>query len=202
MGTTLSLSLLVSLSTAIRERAIEALLSEATVSQAAVKSGVSERTLRRWMDADREFRHGLAEAQRGAFDATVQRVQGLSVTAFDTLAELMGPGAPAHVRLEAARTIAELATQQAETDALVQRLDQLVARPENEDTPEVGMRELSATDMPAAAMPDAAWALDESPVPAGEPGDDAESALHVARHVTSITGVLEGGNRVRRRRRL
>jgi transposase-like protein len=166
MGTTLSLSLLVSLSTAIRERAIEALLSEATVSQAAVKCGVSERTLRRWMDTDREFRHGLAEAQRDAFEAATQRVQGLSVTAFDTLAELMGPGAPAHVRLEAARIVAELATRQAETDTLRQRPDQLVARPENEDTPGVVMRAPSATDVPAAATPDADWALDESPVAA------------------------------------
>src|SRR5688572_30109252 len=95
-------------SAAVRKRAILALMSEKTIGRAAAKCGVNEKTLRRWMAEDAEFKRELAEAQRLAFEAGMQRLQGLTAKAVDTLADLLAPNAPPNVRLGAARTVAEL----------------------------------------------------------------------------------------------
>ena len=73
----------------VRERAIVALLAEKTIGAAASRSGVGERTLRRWMTEDEGFQAALAEARRAAFEAGTSRVQALMSKAVDTLDELL-----------------------------------------------------------------------------------------------------------------
>jgi len=110
---------------AVRERAIMALLSENTITKAAAKCGVNERTLRRWMTGDEEFKRELDEARHLAFEAGMNRVQTLTNVAIDTLEALMGRQMPPSVRLGAARTVAELGIHQHDSETIRQRLQQV-----------------------------------------------------------------------------
>lgn len=118
---------------AVRERAILALLSERTIAKAATKCGVSSKTLHRWMVDDEEFKTELANARRAAFQAGMDRVQGLTAKAIDTLAELMGRGVPPNVRLGAARTVAELGLHLHNAETILKRLDGIEARLRQQD---------------------------------------------------------------------
>jgi hypothetical protein len=109
----------------LRERAIEALLSEKTLGAAARRCGVNEKTLRRWRAEDEEFKQAFAQARTARFHEAMDRVQALTITAVATLEALMGPTAPPTVRLGAARTVAELGMHQHEADTIVKRLDEL-----------------------------------------------------------------------------
>ena len=93
---------------AVRERAVLALLSEKTVTNAAKKAGVDESTLRRWLSEDAAFQAAYAEARQTAFQAGMSRVQALTGKAIDTLDELLDATKYPNVRLGAARTVAEL----------------------------------------------------------------------------------------------
>ena len=66
------------------------LLSERSLSSAAKRAGVGERTLRRWLTEDEAFRASVAEARRATFHAGVERVQSLTGRAVETLEELLG----------------------------------------------------------------------------------------------------------------
>jgi hypothetical protein len=71
-------------SDAARERAVLALLNRPTVEQAAAEAGVSERTLRRWLREDAEFRAAYAEARSAAVDDALRQLQrgaGIAVRA-------------------------------------------------------------------------------------------------------------------------
>ena len=113
---------------AARERAILALLSERTLGGAARRCGVNERTLRRWMSDDEDFKKQLAEARRAAFAQGMQRVHALTTAAVDTLAALLKSNMPPSVRLGAARTIAELGLRQYDTDVILRRLEELESK--------------------------------------------------------------------------
>jgi hypothetical protein len=110
---------------ATRERAILALLSEASISAAVNRCGVSERTLRRWMTDDEAFKRELAAARTAMFQAGMHRVQALASEAIDTLAALMGRTVPPNVRLGAARTVAELGMHQYDAETILKKLDDL-----------------------------------------------------------------------------
>ncbi|HXG70996.1 MAG TPA: helix-turn-helix domain-containing protein [Gemmatimonadaceae bacterium] len=112
-------------SEAVRERAVLALLSERTIGAAAKQAGVSERTLRRWMLDDVEFRDALAEGRRVAYDAGIYRIQALTARAVETLDELLDAEKHPAVRLGAARSILELATTRHDADTLLARLEDL-----------------------------------------------------------------------------
>jgi hypothetical protein len=111
---------------AVKGRAVLALLSEKSIGAAAERCGVNEKTLRRWM-AEEGFRNELAEARRALFQAGLHRVQALVGEAVDTLASLLAPEVSAHVRLGAARTVAELGLQQHDAEVILQRLEQIEA---------------------------------------------------------------------------
>ena len=112
-------------SKAVRERAVLALLSEKTLGAAAEKSGVSEKTLRRWVAADEAFKADYAQARQAAFQAGVSRVQALTVRAVETLEELLEETKHPNVRLGAARTVAELAIHQHDADTILRKLDEI-----------------------------------------------------------------------------
>jgi hypothetical protein len=109
----------------VRARAVVALLSQSTLAAAARVSAVSERTLRRWMADDEDFKLELAEARQAAFQAGMSRVQALAATAVDTLATLMAQETDPRVRLGAARTVAELAIDPYDADTILRRLDEI-----------------------------------------------------------------------------
>lgn len=113
-------------SEAVRERAIVALLSEKTVTDAAAKAGVNEKTLRHWL-SEAAFKVEFATARQVAFDAGIHRVQALTARAVDTLAELLDDTDHPNVRLGAARTVTEIAIHQHDAATILMRLDELDA---------------------------------------------------------------------------
>ncbi len=60
-------------SAAVRERAVVALLSEKTVTEAAATAGIGEKTLRRWMSDDEAFQAEYAAARTAAYQAGIYR---------------------------------------------------------------------------------------------------------------------------------
>jgi hypothetical protein len=113
---------------AVRERAILALLSETTISKAATKSGVNEKTLRRWLSEDAPFKAEYSNARRVTFEAGMSRVQALVVRAVDTLDELLGAKKYPAVRLGAARTVVELGLHQHDSETILRKLEELESR--------------------------------------------------------------------------
>jgi hypothetical protein len=88
-----------------RERAILALLSERTMGQASARCGVGERTLRRWLTEDSEFKAEYEAARSAMFQVGMSRIQALAGRAVETLEELLGAKEYPSVRLGAARTV-------------------------------------------------------------------------------------------------
>ena len=109
----------------VRARAILALLSEQTISKAATKAGVSEKTLRRWLADDEAFKADYAAARRKTFEIGMGRVQAAAGRAIDTLEELLDDTDHPSVRLGAVRTLAELAIHQHDADVIMSKLDEI-----------------------------------------------------------------------------
>ena len=107
----------------MREKAILALLSEKTIGTAAAKSGVNEKTLRRWRANDEAFKTDYTEARQAAYQAGMNRVQALTAKAVNTLDELRDEKKHPNVRLCAARTVAELGIHQHDAETIMQKLD-------------------------------------------------------------------------------
>ena len=120
---------------ALRERAILALLSQKTISQAAAKSGVHERTLRRWLADDDAFKADDATARQATFGAGLHRVQALMGRAVDTLEELLGEKKHPNVRLGAARTVAELGMHRHDADTILRKLAEIETAQRQQGTP-------------------------------------------------------------------
>ena len=114
-------------SAAIRERAILALLSEKTIGTAAAKSGVNEKTLRRWLANDDAFKADHTEARQAAYQASMTRVQALTAKAVTTLDELLDETKHPNVRLGAARTVVEVGIHQHDAEHILHKLDEIEA---------------------------------------------------------------------------
>ena len=112
-------------SAAVRERAVLALLSEKTVTEAAAKAGIGEKTLRRWLSQDEAFQAEYAAARNAAYQAGIHRAQALTGRAMDTLEELLDAKINANVRLGAARTVAEIGIHQHDAETILQKLDEI-----------------------------------------------------------------------------
>jgi transposase-like protein len=113
---------------AIRERAVLALLSERTISNAARKSGVNEKTLRRWLSEDEAFKTDYSRVRRAVFETGMSRVQALVGRAVDTLDELLNVKKHPAVRLGAARTVVELGLHQHDAETIMRKLEELESR--------------------------------------------------------------------------
>ena len=114
-------------SAAIRERAILALLSEKTIGTAAAKSGVNEKTLRRWLAEDKAFQTAYVSARHATFQVGMSRVQALTGRAVDTLEDLLGAEKYPNVRLGAARTLVEIGIHQHDAEHILHKLDEIEA---------------------------------------------------------------------------
>ena len=112
---------------AIREKAIVALLSERTLGAAAAMAGVSERTLRRWLTEDAEFKAEYDAARQATFMAGIGRIQALSTKAVETFEDLLAEKKHPAVRLGAARAVTEIGLHQQEAELILRKLDQLEA---------------------------------------------------------------------------
>lgn len=110
-----------------QEKAIAALLSSRTISDAATAIGVNERQIYRWLADDRAFAEAYRAARRDAVQQATARLQQASASAVDTLISLLA-SSRASIQLGAARTILEFAVQAIELDDLAARLDALEGR--------------------------------------------------------------------------
>lgn len=113
---------------AVRENAIVALLSEKTIAKAAAACGVNERTLRRWLSDDADFKAEYDAARTATFQVGMNRVQALTGRAIDALEDLLYATKYPAVRLGAARTVVEIGLHQRDAEVIMQKLDEIEQR--------------------------------------------------------------------------
>ena len=112
-----------------RETAIAALLTEKSIRDAAAVVGVSDRTLRRWMADDKDFRDQYREARLQVVEHAVTRLQKACDTAVQTLEEVMKDGsAAASARVAASRAVLDTSIAGLERDRIEERLDEIEQR--------------------------------------------------------------------------
>jgi hypothetical protein len=108
-----------------QDKAIAALLSEPTVTAAAAKCGIGERTLHRWC-TEPTFAAAYTAARHDAVGQAVGRLQHATGIAVDALIDVLdseyAPIAPAAVRVSAAKVIIEYALRFRELDELESRI--------------------------------------------------------------------------------
>lgn len=109
----------------LREQAIAALITAPSVAIAAKQSGVSQRSLARWME-DGEF---AAEVQAARNELLQGAIQRLKASAFDAVGVLMeiaaNPASSDMARVSASKTLIELALRVGTIEALEKRIDEL-----------------------------------------------------------------------------
>ncbi len=114
-----------------QEAAIAALIGSPTYAAAAQAAGVGERTLRRWINSDPQFRRRLHQARSAVFDQAVRLLYLASPKAAGVLDGIaQDDAAPKTARVSAARALLhyscrgrELADVDARLDMLEDRLD-------------------------------------------------------------------------------
>ncbi len=109
--------------TANREKVLSALLESATISDAAIKCGLNEKTVRRYL-ADAEFQTEFRAARRSVFEQNIIRLQSLHAGAVDTLERNLNCENPS-VEVRAAQIIVEATRRDFETLDVLSRLELL-----------------------------------------------------------------------------
>ncbi len=109
-----------------QRRAIVTLLESRTIGEAALKAGVGERSVRRWLE-NPQFREALKAAQREVFEGVMMRLQGLASEAAETLRTLLQAESEP-VRLGAVRTVLEHAAEAGAIAELEERLRRVEGR--------------------------------------------------------------------------
>jgi uncharacterized protein YggE len=108
--------------------AIAALLTMPTITEAATRAGVGERTLFRWLQEDSTFQQAYREARRQAVQQAITRIQQATSTAVKTLESVMkNTKAPSSSRVSAARAVLEMALKGVEIEDLAVRISALEA---------------------------------------------------------------------------
>jgi len=103
-----------------RDLAIAALLAKATLAEAAASVGVSEKTLRRWLQ-DPDFAAEHRAAQRQAVDLAIARLKQATGEAVATLRRNLTAGVPS-VEVRAATEILLQTARWLEVDELAERV--------------------------------------------------------------------------------
>jgi AcrR family transcriptional regulator len=111
--------------TANREKVLSALLESVTISDAAKKCGLSEKTVRRYL-ADAEFQKEFRAARRVVFEQNIIRLQSLHAGAVDTLERNLNCENPS-VEVRASQIIIEGSRKDFETLDVLSRLEALEA---------------------------------------------------------------------------
>jgi hypothetical protein len=104
-----------------QENALNALLASASITEAAQKCGLSEKTLRRYLD-DAEFQKEFRAARRVVFEQNIVRLQSLHAGAVDTLERNLNCENPS-VEVRAALGIIEGNRKDFETLDILERLE-------------------------------------------------------------------------------
>jgi len=107
--------------TAKQAKAIEHLLTCASLGEAAEAAGVAESTLRRWRK-EPEFSQAFTDARSLLLDATLTKLQQRCSDAIETLSDVMTPGNPAPARVSAARSVLEMCLRVREASETDERL--------------------------------------------------------------------------------
>jgi hypothetical protein len=108
-----------------QHKALAALLSEPTVTAAAAKVGIGERTLHTWLHDVPAFVDAYTAARHDAVGQAVGRLQHATGLAVDALVDVLDSAstpAPAAVRVSAAKVIIEYALRFRELDELESRI--------------------------------------------------------------------------------
>jgi uncharacterized protein YggE len=106
--------------------AIAALLTTPTISEAASRAGVGERTLFHWLQEDVAFQHVYRQARHAAVQQAITRIQQATSVAVKTLEQVMqNTKAPSSSRVAAARAGVEMAFKGAELEHLTVRIEAL-----------------------------------------------------------------------------
>jgi nitrogenase subunit NifH len=111
--------------TANREKVLSALLESATISDAAIKCRLNEKTVRRYL-ADAEFQKEFRAARRVVFEQNIIRLQSLHAGAVDTLERNLNCENPS-VEVRAAQIVIESTRKDFETLDVLSRLEALEA---------------------------------------------------------------------------
>jgi hypothetical protein len=107
-----------------QDKALIALLTQPTISAAARKAGIGERTLHTWL-GEADFATAYRDARRAAVTQAIARLQQISGKAVDALLEVIDTEytpAPPAVRVSAASKILDLAMKATELEDLAERL--------------------------------------------------------------------------------
>jgi hypothetical protein len=108
-----------------KSRAILALLQCSTREKAAQQAGVNAATLWRWLK-EPAFQEALRQARREAFSQSTSRLQQASSVAVSTLLKVMtGSDTPATARVQASRSVIELAHKSFQLEDLEARVGRL-----------------------------------------------------------------------------
>jgi len=111
-----------------KRRAIEALISSPTITEAADNAKVGRRTLHRWLDEDEAFRLALASAETKLLSTTARRLVAGNMQALDVLADLMANAESDMVRLRAARAWLDVTIRWREITSIEERITRLEAQ--------------------------------------------------------------------------
>jgi hypothetical protein len=104
---------------------LAALLTSASVTQAADQAGVPLRTARRWYSESR-FRERLLQEQNAVIEHNLMRLKTTTGTALDVLSAIMvNAGAPSGSRVLAAKTLLDNAFKAIEVSDIMERLAKL-----------------------------------------------------------------------------
>ena len=108
-----------------KQLAISALLENPTVKDAAVKIGLADSTLWRWMK-EPSFRAAYSEAKTRVVENSISRLQKTSGEAAGVLGSIMrDESSPPNTRVAAAKIVLELSLRGVETADILSRLDML-----------------------------------------------------------------------------
>ena len=114
-----------------REKALNALLTSTSISEAAITSGLSERTLYRFLE-DSEFKNEYQTARRRIFEQNIFRLQSLHGEAVETLQRNLSCE-NASVEVRAAQIIIESNRKDFETFDILERLETLESEHQKQD---------------------------------------------------------------------
>lgn len=106
-----------------REKALSALLETATITEAARKGGLNEKTLRRYLEGA-EFRAEYRTARQRVFEQNIFRLQSLNNAAVETLQRNLNCENPS-VEVRAAQIVIEASRKDFETLDILARLEML-----------------------------------------------------------------------------
>ena len=108
-----------------KEAAVSALITSASIAEAARLAGVGERTLYSWL-TDKTFQEQYRTARREVVNQALAQLQRVSSIAVNTLSEIMeDTKAPAGSRVSASKAVLELAIRAVELEDILQRLEAL-----------------------------------------------------------------------------